>query len=81
MLSICKERDSRYPPYSPSSGSTCLGCSYIDKQMAKSYFDGMKDKIECKLAGWKARFLSNASKTVLINPDLAGIPQYSMNYL
>lgn len=75
------ERDSIYPTYSPSSGSTYLGWSYIDKQIAKSYFDVMKDKIECKLAGWKARLLSNASKTLLIKPDLTGIPQYSMNYL
>lgn len=54
------------------------GCSNIDYKRTKSDFDTIKERIKCKLAGWKARFLSQAGKIVLINSNLTGIPHYIM---
>lgn len=40
-------------------------------------FDNIKEKMNCELAGWKARFLSQAGKTILIKSNLAEITQFT----
>lgn len=57
---------------------TYLGCKNIDHKRMRSDFDGIMHKMKHKLTGWKARFLSQAGKSILIKSNMAGIPQYTM---
>lgn len=45
----------------------------IDYKRTRKDYDGIKDKMNRRLAGWKTRFLSQAGKSVLIKSNLAGI--------
>lgn len=68
-----------------NSSGTYLGCRNIDRKRAS--VDGklenlvvnfhLKKKFSSKLARWKARFLSQAGKMVLIKLNVAGIPLFT----
>lgn len=51
-----------------------LGCSNIDRKRTIGDFLAIKEKINSRLANWKATVLSQAGQTVLIKSKLAGIP-------
>lgn len=45
----------------------------------KSHYDDIKNKIQGRLAGWKAKLLSHASRTTLIRLVASSIPTYMMS--
>ena len=46
----------------------------------RNTFNDVKEKISKKLAGWKEKLLSKASKEVLIKAVAQAIPTYTMSY-
>lgn len=56
------------------------GWTNIYQKRTKTDFEEIKNKLGQKLAGWKSRSISEASKVVLIKSNLIAIPQYSMNW-
>lgn len=62
--------------------TTCLG-KYMGmplkhKGAARSPYNYIAERVLSKLAGWKARFLSFAGRTVLVKSILTAIPNYVM---
>jgi hypothetical protein len=51
-----------------------LGASY----KAKSIWDGVVEKIECRLANWKKIYLSKGGRVTLIKSTLFNLPTYFM---
>lgn len=52
-----------------------LGASFE----AKSIWNGIIEKIECRLAGWKRFYLSKGGRITLINSTLSNLPIYFMS--
>lgn len=50
----------------------------IDRRSTKSDFKQIQDRINNKLAGWKARTLSQADEMVIIKSNLSSIPMYTI---
>jgi hypothetical protein len=51
-----------------------LGASY----KAKSIWDGVVEKIECRLTNWKKIYLSKGGRVTLIKSTLFNLPTYFM---
>lgn len=65
-----------------SSIGTYLGCRNIDrKRTSRDDFIHIKENITNKLAGWKARVLCHAGKTILIKSNLTGISSFMMQWV
>ena len=45
----------------------------------RSIFNGLKERIVCRLQGWKEKFLSKAGREILIKAVAQSIPTYTMN--
>jgi hypothetical protein len=52
-----------------------LGASF----KAKSIWDGVIEKIECHLVGWKMMYLSKGGRITLIKNTLSNLPTYFMS--
>jgi hypothetical protein len=52
-----------------------LGASY----KAKSIWDDIIEKMECRLAGWKMLYLSKSGRLTLIKSILSNLPTYYMS--
>lgn len=57
---------------------TYLGCRNIDSKRTRGDFAIIKEKICCKLSGWKARVLSQTGETVLLKSNVACILLFTM---
>lgn len=55
-----------------------LGIPIKHSSPSNQDFNFMLDRVEQKLAGWKANLLSMASRTTLIQASLSTIPIYTM---
>lgn len=49
----------------------------VDRKISKANFEEIKNKLERRLASWKARISLNVDKNVSIKPNLTGIPKFS----
>jgi len=52
-----------------------LGPSY----KAKSIWDGIMEKMECRLASWKMMYLSKGGRVTLIKSTLSNLPTYYLS--
>ena len=57
-----------------------LGLPSLVGKNKRNTFNDVKEKISKKLAGWKEKLLSKASKEVLIKAVAQAIPTYTMSY-
>lgn len=55
-----------------------LGKTLLQKDYKKDTYEFLIQKYQTKLKGWKAKLLSHAGKTTLIESILASIPCYHM---
>lgn len=55
-----------------------MGMPLKHKGAARSPYNYIAERVLSKLAGWKARFLSFAGRTVLVKSILTAIPNYVM---
>jgi hypothetical protein len=62
-----------------SSSSYYLGLPFIIGKSKKEAFQPILDKVLNKIEGWRAKTLSQAGKTVLIEACAATIPSYAMS--
>lgn len=53
-----------------------IRCRNIDIKETKRNFVARQEKYNNKLAGWKARVLSQASKTIQVKLNLVGSPSF-----
>lgn len=56
-----------------------LGVPLVHGKLKGMHYKFLVEKVEKRLAGWKIRFLSKASRTLLIKTTLMALPIYSMN--
>lgn len=57
-----------------------LGLPSLVGKNKRNTFNDIKDKLRKKLAGWKDKLLSKASKEILIKAVAQPIPTYTMSY-
>ena len=55
-----------------------LGCPVFQKRPSRSTFNDLIDKATKKLVGWKAKCLSKAGRTILIQSHLESLPAHTM---
>jgi hypothetical protein len=57
----------------------CLGLPLGELFKARSIWDGIIEKIERLLAGWKRLYLSKGGRIILIKRTLSNLPTYFMS--
>ena len=62
------------------SPSKYLGLNFMLRGKRIADFQILEDKMHSKLQGWKAKLLSQASRTTLIKSTLQSMPIYTFNY-
>ena len=60
---------------------TYLGIPLSDKKLPRSAYLPLIEKMNAKLAGWAARFLSIAGRLVLLNSILSSMPMHYMSVI
>ncbi|KAJ3686366.1 hypothetical protein LUZ61_015530 [Rhynchospora tenuis] len=58
---------------------TYLGLPLTYKRLTKNNFDGLLQRFQKKLMGWRANFFSVAGRLVLLNSCLSSLPVYYMS--
>lgn len=58
-----------------------LGSPLLHKRINKSLFNDILEKLRTRLSGWKARHLSLAARTTLIQSVTSTIPSYNMQIM
>ncbi|KAG2711134.1 hypothetical protein I3843_04G057600 [Carya illinoinensis] len=56
-----------------------LGLPLGAPHKSKTMWDGVVEKIECKLAGWKRLYLSKGGRATLIKSTLSNLPTYFLS--
>jgi hypothetical protein len=56
-----------------------LGLPALIGRSKRAIFNGLKERIVCRLQGWKEKFLSKAGREILIKAVAQAIPTYTMN--
>lgn len=59
----------------------CLGLLSLVGRRKRNTFNDIKEKLGKKLAGWKEKLLSKASKEILIKVVAQAIPTYTLGLL
>jgi hypothetical protein len=65
-------------------GTSSLPFKYLGLHMgacfkAKTIWDGIVEKIECRLTSWKMMYLSKVGRVILIKNTFSNLPTYFMS--
>ncbi|XP_042486865.1 uncharacterized protein LOC122091540 [Macadamia integrifolia] len=77
--SLKRQLHERFKIIPTSRLDTYLGIPFVAGKLSKSHCQDLLHRVNSKLSGWKAKYLSSAGKHTLIQSTLSAMPQYFMS--